>query len=106
MTIEQPLKDNNGKFLKDKQGNPKPDGSLKDFERVPLVENVDDYYEREVKPHLPESWMDRGKDKIGYEINFTKYFYQYKPLRSLEEITKELWDIENESEGLMKKLLN
>jgi type I restriction enzyme M protein len=106
VTIEQPLKDDKGKELKDKYGDFKPDGSLRDFERVPLWEDVDEYYEREVLPHLPDSWMDRDKDKIGYEINFTKYFYQYKPLRSLEDITKELWDIENESEGLMKKLLN
>ncbi len=47
-------------------------------------------YEREVKPHLPDSWMDRNKDKVGYEINFTKYFYKYKPLRSLEDITQDL----------------
>ena len=104
--IEQPLKDDKGKIVKDKQGNKKPDSSLRDSERIPLLENIDEYYDKEVKPHLPESWMDREKDKIGYEINFTKYFYQYKPLRSLEEITKQLWDLENESEGLMKKLLN
>ncbi|MBK7764106.1 MAG: hypothetical protein IPI46_12310 [Bacteroidetes bacterium] len=106
VTIEQPTKDEKGKVVKDKQGNKKPDSSLRDYERVPLMDDVDEYFEREVKPHLPESWMDRDKDKIGYEINFTKYFYQYKPLRSLEEITKELWDIENESEGLMKTILN
>ena len=104
--IEQPLKDDKGKIVKDKQGNKKPDSSLRDSERIPLLENIDEYYDKEVKPHLPESWMDREKDKIGYEINFTKYFYQYKPLRSLEEITKQLWDLENVSEGLMKKLLN
>jgi type I restriction enzyme M protein len=58
-----------------------------------------------VKPHLPESWMDSSKDSVGYEINFTKYFYQYKPLRSLEELTKELLDLEKESDGLMNKLI-
>ena len=106
VTIEQPLVDADGKPITDKQSKPKPDGSMRDFERIPLSENVDSYYKREVKPHLPNSWMDRDKDKIGYEINFTKYFYQYKPLRSLEEITKELWTLEDKSEGLMKKLLN
>jgi len=105
VVIEQPMVDEKGKVVKEKQGNPKPDGSMRDFERIPLTEDVDAYYNREVKPHLPNSWMDRDKDKIGYEINFTKYFYQYKPLRSIEEITQQLWDLENKSEGLMKKLL-
>jgi type I restriction enzyme M protein len=95
----------NGKMITDKNGNPKSDGSLRDFERIPLGVDIDEYYEREVKPHLPNSWMDRNKDKIGYEINFTKYFYQYKPLRSVEEISKELLELEKESEGLMKDLL-
>jgi type I restriction enzyme M protein len=49
--------------------------------------------------------MDRGKDSIGYEINFTKYFYQYKPLRSLSDLTKDLLDLEKESDGLMNKLI-
>ena len=106
VVIEQPTIDDKGKVVKDKQGNPKPDGSMRDFERIPLTEDVDEYYKREVKPHLPNSWMDRDKDKIGYEINFTKYFYQYKPLRSVEDITHQLWDLEMKSEGLMKKLLN
>ena len=106
VVIEQPTFDGKGKVVKDKQGNPKPDSSLRDYERIPLLEDIDAYYEREVKPHLPNSWMDRDKDKIGYEINFTKYFYKYKPLRSVEEITKQLWDLEMKSEGLMKNLLN
>jgi type I restriction enzyme M protein len=67
--------------------------------------DIDEYFEREVKPHLPESWMDRNKDNIGYEINFTKYFYKYKPLRSLGDLTKELLDLEKESDGLMNKLI-
>jgi type I restriction enzyme M protein len=61
--------------------------------------------EREVAPHLPEAWMDRSKDKIGYEINFTKYFYEYKPLRSVQEITKDLLTLEEETEGLLAKLI-
>jgi type I restriction enzyme M protein len=104
VTIEQPLKEG-GKIVKDKKGVVKTDGSLRDIERIPLGVDVDEYFENEVKPHLPESWMDRSKDSVGYEINFTKYFYQYKPLRSLEELTKELLDLENESDGLMNKLI-
>lgn len=104
VVIEQGLlKD--GKIEKDKNGNPKPDISLRDTERIPLGVDIDEYFIKEIKPHLPESWMDRTKDSIGYEINFTKYFYLYKPLRSLEVITKELLDLENETDGLMSKLL-
>lgn len=104
VTIEQPLKEN-GNVVRDRSGNTKPDGSQRDNERIPLGVNIDEYFEREVKPHLPESWMDRSKDSVGYEINFTKYFYQYKPLRSLEDLTKELLDLEKESDGLMNKLI-
>jgi type I restriction enzyme M protein len=104
VTIEQPLKEN-GVIIKDKKGVVKTDSSLRDNERIPLGVDVDEYFEIEVKPHLPESWMDRSKDSVGYEINFTKYFYQYKPLRSLEDLTKELLDLEKESDGLLSKLI-
>ncbi len=104
VTIEQPLMEN-GKVVKDKKGVVKTDSSLRDNERIPLGVDVDEYFEKEVKPHLPESWMDRSKDITGYEINFTKYFYQYKPLRSLNDLTKELLDLEKESDGLMNKLI-
>ena len=105
VTIEQPMKNEKGKIQLDKEGNPKPDSSLRDYERISLMEDIDEYFEREVEPHLPESWMDRNKDKVGYEINFTKYFYQYKPLKSVKEITEELLQIENESEGLFNKII-
>ena len=104
VTIEQPSRVD-GEIIKDKKGNIKTDSSLRDNERIPLGEDIDEYFNREVKPHLPESWMDRSKDNVGYEINFTKYFFQYKPLRSLSDLTKELLDIEKESDGLMNKLI-
>jgi type I restriction enzyme M protein len=104
VTIEQPLKEN-GVVVKDKKGTIKTDSSLRDNERIPLGVDIEEYFEKEVKPHLPESWMDRSKDSTGYEINFTKYFYQYKPLRSLNDLTKELLDLEKESDGLMNKLI-
>ncbi len=91
--------------VKDKKGNFKTDGSLRDSERIPLGVDIDEYFEKEVKPHLPESWMDRSKDGVGYEINFTKYFYKYKTIRSLEDLTKELLDLEKESDGIMNKLI-
>ena len=91
--------------LRDQRGNPKPDTALRDHERVPLTEEIDDYYQREVKPHLPDSWLDRKKDKVGYEINFNRYFYQYTPLRSLKEITDEMLALERKSEGLLNEVL-
>jgi len=105
VTIEQPLTED-GAVKSSKNGNPNPDSSLRDYECIPMGADIDQYYQREVKPHLPNSWMDRSKDKTGYEINFTKYFYKYKPLRSVEEITKDMLELEKESEGLMKQLLD
>jgi len=103
--IEQPLVEN-GKMILKKDGNPKPNSKLRDSERIPLTENIEEYFNREVEPHLPHSWMDREKDKVGYELNFTKYFYQYKPLRSLGDITSDLLELEKESEGIFKEIVN
>ena len=105
VTIEQPLLDDDGNVVTDKKGNPKPDSKKRDYERVPLTEGVDDYYEREVKPHLPDSWIDINTNKVGYEINLNKYFYKYKPLRSIEEISQDLLKLDKETEGLMKEIL-
>ena len=106
VTVERPLIDAETEdVILDKKGTPKPDTKLRDHERVPLTENIEDYYQREVKPHLPDSWIDRKKDKVGYEINFNRYFYQYTPLRSLKEITDELLALERKSEGLLNEVL-
>lgn len=72
------------------------DADLRDFENVPLTEDVDTYFEREVKPHVSDAWMDRSKDKVGYEINFNRYFYVFTPPRTLAEIDAELQDAESE----------
>jgi type I restriction enzyme M protein len=104
LTIEQPLVQD-GKVVMDKKGNMKPDGSLRDSERIPLDVDIDDYFEKEVKPHLPNSWVDKDKTQVGYEINFTKYFYQYKPLRSVNDVLNDLMNLEKESDGLMKELI-
>lgn len=104
VTIEQPLKEN-GEVVRKKDGTPKPDSKLRDSERIPLTEDIEEYFNREVEPHLPESWIDFEKSKVGYEINFTKYFYQYKPLRSSEEITSDLLKLERESELLLNQII-
>lgn len=104
VTVERPLVEN-GEMVIDSQGNPKPDASLRDYEKIPLKDNVEEYFEKEVKPHVPDAWMDRSKDRIGYEISFTKYFYKYQPLRSLEEIKSDILSLESETEGLLKEIL-
>lgn len=81
------------------------ESDLRDFENVPLKENIHAYYLREVKPHVDEAWIDLEKTKIGYEISFNKYFYQHKPLRSLEEVSAEILQLEQESEGLIMEIL-
>ena len=105
VVVEQPLIED-GRPKTDKKGNLKPDPSKRDSERIPLSDSIDDYYDREVKPHLPDSWMDRSKDKVGYEINFTKYFYQFSPLRSLEEISGDLKSLEFEIKDVSQGLLD
>jgi len=105
VTIEQP-KVENGQIVRDKKGNPKPDSKLRDYERVPLSEDIEQYFTREVEPHLTNSWIDFDKSKVGYEINFTKYFYKYKPLRSLEDITRDLLELDKESENLLNQIMD
>ena len=105
ITIEQP-KVENGVIIRDKKGNPKPDSKLRDYERVPLSEDIEEYFNREVEPHLPNSWIDFNKSKVGYEINFTKYFYKYKPLRSSDDISNDLLELKKESEDLLKLIVD
>lgn len=115
-TIEQPLKDENGKVETNSKKQPKPDSKLRDYENIPFLkldadkklapQSIAEYFEREVKPHLPEAWVDESKTKIGYEINFTKYFYEFKPLRSLEEIKAEIFALETSALELEKNVLD
>ena len=104
VTVERPLMAK-GKPVLDKKGKPQPDPFLRDTESVALKENVDQYFKREVLPHVPDAWMDRSKDKVGYEISFTKYFYKYAPLRSTRDIKKDILALEQETEGLLKEIL-
>jgi type I restriction enzyme M protein len=105
VTVERPLRDEKGTIIKDNKGNPKPDSSLRDTESIPLTDSVDEYFKREVLPHVPDAWMDKNKDKVGYEIGFTKYFYKYQPLRPLKEITADILALEKETEGLLKEIV-
>lgn len=78
---------------------------LRDSENVPLADSIHAYFLREVKPHVPEAWIDLEKTKLGYEISFNKYFYQHKPLRSLEAVTAEILALDKESDGLIRSIL-
>tara|TARA_R110002074_G_scaffold402322_1_gene606922 strand:- start:8322 stop:10151 length:1830 start_codon:yes stop_codon:yes gene_type:complete len=94
ITIERPLRDKDNKIVlgtKGKlKGKPQPDSSLRDTENVPLTEDIDTYFKREVLPHAPDAWIDHEKTKVGYEIPFNKHFYIFEPPRSLTEIDAEL----------------
>jgi type I restriction enzyme M protein len=81
-----------------------PDPDLRDFENVSLKDDIDAYFEREVRPHLPDAWMDRTKDKVGYEINFNRHFYKYTPPRPLEKIDAELKQAEEEIMRLLREV--
>lgn len=82
------------------------DSDLRDTENVPLKEDIHDYFLREVRPHVEDAWLDIGKTTIGYEISFNRYFYQHQPLRSLDEVTQDILQLEAETEGLLKKLVD
>ncbi|OXR49892.1 restriction endonuclease subunit M [Pusillimonas sp. T2] len=94
ITVERPLLDDNGQVMlgvKGKQkGKPQPNTALRDTENVPLGEDIDAYFQREVLPHAPDAWIDTEKSKIGYEIPFNRHFYVFEPPRSLQVIDEEL----------------
>ena len=97
-------RDETASICRDGDGNPEPDPELRDSESVPLSEKVEAFFEREVKPHVPDAWIDttRRDEKdgevgiVGYEINFNRYFYRYKPPRPLEEIEADIRNIEKD----------
>jgi type I restriction enzyme M protein len=97
-------RDETAAICRDQDGNPEPDPELRDTESVPLTERVEAFFEREVKPHVPEAWIDTSKRDprdgevglVGYEINFNRYFYRYAPPRPLEEIEGEIRGIEQD----------
>lgn len=99
------VRDETAEPVVDADGQPFPDSELRDFENVPLKDDIDDYFAREVLPHVPDAWMDREKDKVGYEISFTKYFYEYTPLRSTEDIAAELLALDQETENLLREIV-
>lgn len=105
VTVERPVIDEEtGTVETDRQGNPKPDSKKRDYENIPLAEDIDAYFAREVAPHVPDAWMDRAKDKVGYEINFNRHFYTFTPPRDLAEIDAEIEAAEREFMRLFQEV--
>ena len=105
-------RDDTGKVCEDKQGRPEADSELRDTENVPLKEDIREYFQREVAPHVPDAWISESvrdvKDgeigKVGYEINFNRYFYKYEPPRALEEIEAEIKAIEGDILEMLREV--
>ncbi len=97
-------RDETADICTDKNGKPEPDSELRDYENIPLKEDIHEYIKREVLPHVPEAWIDKSKTKIGYEINFNRYFYKYIPPRPLEKIEADLKKIEGEIAGMLSEM--
>jgi type I restriction enzyme M protein len=105
ITVHQPEKDEQGNIVLDSKGKPKSDAKLRDIENIPLKDSIDDFFETEVLPFVPNAWYNAKDTKVGYEVNFAKYFYQYQAPRKLTEITKDILAIEEETENLLKEII-
>lgn len=103
VVVERPLRDESGKPML-KKGKVQADPKLRDTENIPLSEDVAEYMKREVLPYAPDAWIDESKTKIGYEIPFTRYFYEYTPPVPSEEIKREILQIESELKGSIERI--
>lgn len=110
ITVERPQRDEAGKIIKGTKGKakgkPVADSSLRDTENVPLSEDVQSYFKREVLPHAPDAWIDESKTKVGYEIPFNRHFYVFKPPRPLEAIDAELTECTDRIRGMLDRIMN
>jgi len=97
-------RDEEAAVCRDAKGKPEPDSELRDTENVPLGEGVDDYMTREVLPYVPDAWVDETKTKVGYELNFNRYFYSYTPPRPLEEIEADIRSLEKDIVSMLSQL--
>lgn len=104
ITIESPAVDEKQEVIKDKKGNIKADSSKRDYENVPLKEDIDEYFEREVLPYNSNAWIDKKKTQIGYEIPFTRYFYKYVPPENSDDILARIRKNESEIMNSLKRL--
>lgn len=105
IAVERPLLDEDGNPIL-KKNKPQADSSLRDTENVPLKEDIEEYFKREVLPFAPDAWIDTKKSKVGYEIPFTRYFYKYEAPQSSTEIMSEIMDLETELSGSLKEVFD
>jgi type I restriction enzyme M protein len=106
VVVEQPERNARGEVVPDKKtGRPKPDKKKRDYENIPLTDDLRAYFEREVKPHVPDAFLDLSQTRIGYEINFTKYFYQYKEPETSQKLKEKILDLEGKIAGLLHEIL-
>lgn len=105
IVVERPQRDENGEIIK-KKGKPVADANLRDTENVPLTEDIDSYFEREVLPYAPDAWIDRKKTKVGYEIPMTRYFYEYQKPENSEDILGRIIGLENSIAESLKSLFH
>lgn len=109
ITVERPLRDEHGNIILGQtgksKGKPQPDVSLRDTENVPLNEDVEAYFKREVLPHVPDAWIDHDKTKVGYEIPFNRHFYVFQPPRPLEEIDADLMAVTERIKKMLEGLM-
>ena len=99
-------RDETAEVCTDTRGNPEPDSELRDYENVPLKEDIHTYFDREVRPHVADAWIDESKTKVGYEINFNRYFYEYEPPRPLDEINAEIKVLDGEIMTMLNEITN
>ena len=105
IVVERPLRDENGEIVK-KAGKPVADTSLRDTENVPLDEDIDRYFKREILPYAMDAWIDKKKTKVGYEIPMTRYFYEYKAPESADSIVKRINKLEADIATSLKALFD
>ncbi len=106
-------RDEEADICRDSKGRPRPDKALREYERVPLSRTVEDYFAQEVRPHLPDAWVDEdytdeqdgGVGRVGYEVNFNRYFYEYEPPRPLEEIEADVRAAQAKIAALLEGLI-
>jgi type I restriction enzyme M protein len=97
-------RDETAEICRDRDGNPEPDPELRDTETVPLKENIEEYFKREVLPCVRDAWIDHSKTKVGYEIPLNRHFYRYEPPRPLEEIEADIKTLESDILVLLKEV--
>ncbi len=106
-------RDDTADICRDSDGNPEPDSELRDYENVPLKEDIREYFDREVRPHVPDAWInetvrdesDGHVGRVGYEIPFNRHFYQYTPPRPLEEIEADIAGLEKDIVTMLREVV-